>query len=71
TLRGLVQAGSGGLLSAYISAVSLQPNQYLSVAGKKMHFTKEMLEINKEKKDPEYVFIADGQIHISSMSNFK
>jgi septum site-determining protein MinC len=73
TVRGLVHAGSGGDEKAFICAISIQPNQFLSIAGKKVHYTKEMLAAaaGKSKIDPEYVYIQSGLIHIDSVANIK
>ena len=71
TVRGLIIAGSQGDENAYIVALSLQPHQFLSIAGKKVHYTKEMLIENKAKQEPEYVFLKDGSIHIDFLANMK
>jgi len=73
-IRGLVAAGTDGDTSAFISAFSIQPHQFLSIAGNKVHFTKEMLAENKNdrgKTDPEYAFIKNGMIHIDSIASMR
>ncbi|MDR2167986.1 MAG: hypothetical protein LBE35_09095 [Clostridiales bacterium] len=70
-VRGLVHAGSGGDENAFISAISILPNQFLSIAGKKVHYTKEMLAAKKNKIEPEYVFVQDGFIIVDLIANIK
>lgn len=70
-VRGLIAAGNEGNEGAFIGAVSLQPEQFISIAGVRINYTKEMLKENKAKLEPVYAHLKDGNIYIDYLASIK
>lgn len=67
-IRGMVHAGEPSNTNAFVVALSLQPTQ-LRIADIITYFPKEIIQENKNKLDPVYAYITDGEIYISPITN--
>ena len=67
-IRGLVHAGATGDEKAFVCALSLLPIQ-LRIADKITYFPKEFVKENKNKIDPVYAFVKNGEIYVASIVN--
>jgi len=65
-IKGLVHAGCSGNASCYVSALSMQPTQ-LRIADVLIYIPIDIVKKNKNRVDPVYAHISDGQICISPL----
>ena len=66
-IRGMAHAGCAGDASCYVAALSMQPTQ-LRIADIIIYIPAEVVKKNKNRIDPVYAHIHDGEICISPLT---
>jgi len=66
-IRGMAHAGCGGDSSCYVAALSMQPTQ-LRIADIIIYIPAEVVKKNKNRVDPVYAHIQNGEICISPLT---